>query len=309
MAEDLTDLDVIIIGGGPAGLSAALWCANLGMRALVFEKEAEFGGQLLLTFNAIKNHLGVEAADGRELCARFLQHIDTANVRRMVGASVESVDLVMKTVILTDGSRHSAKSLIIATGVRRRKLEVPGEEEFRGNGILESGERDKEKMSGKRVMIVGGGDAALENAFILSATATKVIVVHRRDAFSARDEFIQAARQRRNIEFVMDSRVAAIVGGEAVVGVEVDDLESGTRSKIDVDAVLIRIGVVPNTEIFRGQVALDDAGYICIDAACRTNIEAVFAAGDAASPAIPTISNAIGHGAAAAKLAAELLVP
>jgi thioredoxin reductase (NADPH) len=191
--------------------------------------------------------------------------------------------------------------MIIATGVRRRKLDVPGEEEFGGRGILESGVGSKDKVSGKTVLIVGGGDAALENALILSRSAGRVIVVHRRAEFTARKDFFDRTKNRPNVEFVTDTRVAAIVGNITVEAVELQNIITGEQSKIAVDAVLVRIGVIPNTELFRGQITLDAADYISIDSLCSSSVEGVYAVGDVANPASPTISGAAGMGAAATK--------
>lgn len=301
MTANTADFDVIIIGGGPAGLSASLWCAKLGLKAVLLEKETELGGQLLWTFNTIKDYLGIEAANGRELRDRFLQHIENNDVRRLTGSAVASADLSRKTVVLAKGTSCSAKAIIIATGVRRRRLNVPGEEEFRGKGILESGVKAKDDVRGKTVVITGGGDAALENALILSETSEKVIVVHRRQEFSARKDFLERARKSENIEFMTCSRVTAIMGNTAVEAVELENLKSKKLATIKADHVLIRIGVVPNSELFRGQVALDDGGYICIDANCSTNLEGIYAAGDIANPSSPTISGAVGMAVAAVK--------
>ncbi len=301
MADNSTDYDVIIIGGGPAGLSASLWCAELGLKSILFEKENEFGGQLLWTFNAIKNYLGIEAANGRELRDRFLQHIEKNNVRRLTGASVVSAHLNRKNVTLADGKSLTAKAIIIATGVRRRKLEAPGEEELQGKGILESGVKAKNEVSGKTVIIVGGGDAALENALILGETALRVIVVHRRHEFTARTEFIERAKKSSKIEFLFCHRVTAIVGDNMVKAVEIEDTASGRRLTIPTDALLIRIGIVPNTEPFHGQIVLDSSGYIHIDSTCATNLENVYAVGDVANSLAPTISTAAGNGATSVK--------
>src|SRR5258706_7922833 len=210
MAGNSADLDVAIIGGGPGGLSAALWCAELGLKAMLFEKESEFGGQLLWIHGAIRNYLGLEAKNGRELRDRFLEHLENADVMKVARASVVSADLAKKTLELADGTRYSATAIIIATGVRRRNLEVPGEEEFRGRGILESSVTASDEVNGKTVLIVGGGDAALENALILSGTAGKIIVVHRRSEFTARRKFFDDAKTRTNIEFISDTVVTAI---------------------------------------------------------------------------------------------------
>ena len=301
-----TDFDVIIIGGGPGGLSAAFWCAELGLTAVLFEKECEFGGQLLRTFNTIRNHLGVEAANGGELRDIFLRQVGKRDVTLRCGSIIAAVNLVEKTVIFADGSKYATRAIIIATGVRRRKLGIPGETEFAGLGILESGKKSESEVAGKRVLIVGGGDAALENALILSPTADKVFVVHRRNKFSARDEFLKAARCTTNIEFVFNAQVTEIIGNEAVEAAVVKDVLTETDSQIPVDAILVRIGEVPNTELFHGQIALDDADFVIVDSRSSTNLPYVFAVGDVTNPLAPTISGAVGAGATAAKAIAGI---
>ena len=294
--------DVIIIGGGPAGLSAALWCSNLGLDAVLLEKGSEFGGQLLWTFNEIENYLGIESAkNGRELRDRFLQHLESNNVRRVTNVDVTSVDLDQKIVTLADGKSFSAAAIIIATGVRRRKLDVPGEDEFQGRGILSSGAQSGEQVRGKQVVIVGGGDAALENALILARTADSVVIIHRRSKFTARSEFLDRVGKQQNIQLLLETRVTSILGNDTVEYVELEDTVSGSVSRIAADAVLIRIGVGPNTEIVPSQLDLDDSGYILIDSHCSTSRTAIYATGDVANPIAPTISSAVGQAATAVK--------
>ena len=302
MAQKMADFDVLIIGGGPAGISAGLWCADLGLSAVIFEKEAEFGGQLLWTFNEIKNYLGVETANGREMRDLFLRQVEKTSVARLCNAAIAAIDLAQKTIILADGTRYSGRAVIIATGVSRRKLGVPGETDFEGRGILESGEKAKNEVAGKRVLIVGGGDAALENALILSRTAEKVFVVHRRSKFSAREEFVKRAAGTQNIEFIFRSQVTAIIGNVAVEAVDVKDMSTETISTILVNAVLIRVGVEPNTSPFRGQIALNAAGFVRTDNNFSTDVPDVFAIGDVANGLAPAISGAVGMGATAAKV-------
>lgn len=307
MAQKKADFDVIIIGGGPGGLSAAFWCAELGLKALLLEKDDEFGGQLLRTFNEIKNHLGVEAANGREMRDIFLRQVENKDFTRVSGCSVISVDLIEKTVVTGDGSRYSSRAVIIATGVSRRKLGIPGEAEFYGRGILDSGEKSKNDVVGKRIVIVGGGDAALENALILSRAADRVFVVHRRSEFSARAEFVEGCRRNKKIEFITNARAAAITGNTAVEAIKLENILSGTTSRIEADAVLIRVGEEPNTELFRGQIELDHAGFVRIDANCATDVSRVFAIGDVANPMALTISSAVGMGAISAKAVVDLI--
>lgn len=310
MVNNSTDFDVIIIGGGPGGLSAALWCSDLGLRSVVIEKGAEFGGQLLLTFNQIENYLGVESTSGRELADRFLRHLENRAIDRFTGASIEDVDLDRKTVTLADGRILVGRAIIIATGVRRRKLEVQGEEEFAGQGVLHSGVKDRETVRGKGVVIVGGGDAALENALILGGLAKEITLVHRGSEFSAREEFVERAKELTNIRVVFNATVTAILGNTEVEALELQHAISGEITTISADAVLIRIGVVPNTEFLCGQVPLDGVGYVITDAYCATNVAGVYAVGDVANPVGPTVSNAVGQGATAAKSIAQwFLIP
>lgn len=301
MTSKRSEFDVIIIGGGPAGLSALLWCAELGLSAILFEKKNEFGGQLLNTHNAIRNYLGFEAQTGQELRDIFLSQIERVNLDLLTGAKIVKADLTEKTVTLENGMVYSTKAIFIAAGVRRRKLMVPGEEEFRGCGILDSGIKGLDQVSGKTVVIVGGGDAALENAVILSNSASKVFIMHRRRQFTARREFIERARKSGKVEFLFDRQISAILGKDRVDSVEIVHLTSGKVSTMNADAVLIRVGVSPNTGLFKGQIALDDAGYVLIDSSCRTSLPGVFAGGDVANPVAPTISVAVGNGSAAVK--------
>ncbi|MFN2502319.1 MAG: NAD(P)/FAD-dependent oxidoreductase [Pyrinomonadaceae bacterium] len=299
----------MIVGGGPGGLSALLWCAELGLNAILLEKERELGGQLKYTFNPIRNHLGIVAGDGQEMCDRFLSQLEGSIDAAHAGAAIVEVNLAEKWALLNDGERVEAKAIIIATGVRRRKLGIPGETEFSGRGILESGAKAKHLVSGKRVLIVGGGDAAIENALILSETAERVFVVHRRNVFTARDEFYSRAVERNNIHFMTDSRVSAITGREAVERALIEDIGSGSKSELEVHQVLIRIGVVPNTELFSGQLDLDASGYIRVSSDCSTGKADIFAIGDVANPQAPTISGAVGQAATAVKaIAAKIRI-
>ena len=299
------DLDVIIIGGGPAGLSALFWCMELGIEAILLEKNAEFGGQLLRTFNPINNYLGIEGVKGNELRDRFLSAVTVRGGNVVSRSEVTQCDLVQKTVVLSNGTSYSSRAIIIATGVRRRRLDIPGEDSFRGRGVLESGVKAKDHVTGKTVIIVGGGDAAIENALLLSEKAKKVIVLHRRASFTARQEFMEKAEVTDNIEIRRNAELTAIVGDDKVEGVEIFERLSHHVSRLAVEAVLIRIGTQPNSELFRGQVVLDNAGFITTANDTSTDINGVFAAGDIADPVAPTINAAIGQGAIAARAVAR----
>ncbi len=301
MDKAKADFDVLIIGGGPGGLSAALWCSDLGLTALLLEKESELGGQLLITHNPIMNYLGVEAKNGRELRDIFARQVYNCKTELRVNADVIHLDPDTLTVSLADGSTFTGRSIIIATGVRRRKLNIPGEIEFIGRGILESGVASKGKVAGKQVIIIGGGDAALENALILSKTARKVTVIHRREIFKARLDFIESAKENGRIELMGNAVVTSINGSATVESVEIAKSDEGTTFSIAADAVLIRIGVEPNDELFRALTKTDGLGVIGSDNIYSASDATMFAIGDVINATAPTLNGAAGDGATAVK--------
>ena len=301
MNEKNVDTDVIIIGAGPAGLSAAVWCVELGLEALVFEKEAETGGQLLSIFNPVTNYIGIETANGRELRDQFLRTFEKRGLAARLSNKITEIDPEAKSIVTAAGDRYTARALIIATGVRRRRLNVPGEDVFKDKGIIESGSNDKLKVKGKTALIVGGGDAALENALILAEFATKVFVVNRRSDLKARPEFTRRAFDNPKIEFRLETVVNSIKGGSEVETVELADAKTGETEQLAVNIVLTRIGVQPNTELLQDKLAMDARDYIITNTNCETNVAAVYAVGDAANPVAPTISTAAGAGTAAIK--------
>jgi thioredoxin reductase (NADPH) len=294
--------DVLIIGAGPAGLSAATWCSDLGLSAVLIEREPDIGGQLNSIYGPIENYMGVRAQNGREMLSHFRETVGRFCFLQLVKTEVTGIDLSSMCVRLGNGEGIDFRSLIIATGVRRRRLGIPGEMEFRGKGVIESGVRERSRVAGKDVVIVGGGDAALENALILSESAGSVKVVHRRSDLTARAEFLSKIEARDNIELLLETAVTRIVGDSNVSAVELESMSTGRTWTLHADVVLIRIGVEPNAELMRGIVELDDLGYIKVNALCETSVAGVFAVGDVANPISPTLSTAVGTGATASRL-------
>ncbi|HYE16304.1 MAG TPA: FAD-dependent oxidoreductase [Pyrinomonadaceae bacterium] len=297
--------DVIIIGAGPAGLSAALWCDDLGLDALLLEQEAEVGGQLLRVYNRIENYLGAEAGNGRELRDRFAAQVEGREFDLWTGVDIESVDLRARRVSLRSGERLQSIALIIATGVRRRRLGVPGEEEFAGRGVLESGARDRDAVAGEDVCVVGGGDAAAENALLLAEVCPTVTLVHRGAKLSARPHLAERVRGEHRINVFTESTLQRIMGRDRVESIEILRAGAIKPFRMAVRGVLIRIGVEPNTELFRGQIHTDGRGYAVTTGEHETSAEMVFAVGDVSSPLAPTIAGACGAGATAAKVIAS----
>ncbi len=295
------NFDVIIIGGGAAGMSAALWCAELRLSALLLESGAELGGQLLWTHNAIENHLGSQAANGRELRDIFVKQIENRKFTLRLNSEISAIDCSKKSALLANGEMFTAENLIIATGIKRRKLNVEGEEKFRDRGIIESGKRDAALVKDKKVCIVGGGDAAFENASILAETAAEVTLVHRGKHFRARPEFVEEARNSPKVKILTETIVKEIIGGERIEAITLENLKTKETYNLDVEAVLRRIGVEPNTQLIRGAIDSDENGYLKINRNGETNVEGIFAVGDVANPIAPTVSSAVGMGATAAK--------
>ncbi len=213
-----------------------------------------------------------------------------------------------KTILQTSGERFSARALILATGVRRRKLNIEGEEKFKNKGIIESGKRDQDSVRGKNAAVVGGGDAAFENALILAKRAKSVVLIHRQKDFRARAEFIEQTKNNPKIKILTDSVVQKFIGGEHLEAVKIKNSQTNKTQVFPFEAVLIRIGVEPNTELFRGQIDLDENGYVKIDQTCETSVKEIFAVGDVANPLAPTVSSAVGMGAAAAKIIFSKLI-
>ncbi len=296
-----TEFDVVIIGGGVAGLSTALWCDELGLSALLLEEKTELGGQLLWVHNEIKNYLGREAKNGRELRDAFLEQTAKRAFGLRLQTRVSDIDLERKEIFLADRARISARGVVIATGIRRRKLNVEGEERLSARGIIESGSKDAARLVGKKVLIVGGGDAAFENALILAAAAESVTLVHRRESFRAREEFIEQVKNHPRITMLTEAVVEEISGGARVESVSLKLQATGETRILPTDAVLIRVGVEPNTEFLRGKLELDPEGYALIDRNCETSRAGVYAVGDVANPLAPTVASAAGMGATAAK--------
>jgi len=299
--------DVLVIGAGPAGLSAARWCDELGLDTLVLEQAEEVGGQLLSVHNPIENYLGVRTANGRELRDLFVAQTENADFDLWTNVSIESVDLKAKRFTLKSGEELQSIAIIISTGLRRRKLGIPGEEEFVGRGIIESGARDREQFAGKDVCVIGGGDAAAENALLLAEVCPTVTLVNRGKKMRARREFTEQLHTHHCITVFPESRVRRIIGNDRVEAVEIERAQAIKPFQMAVQGVLIRIGWEPNTDFISGQLALDDQGFAIVGSQQETSVANVFAIGDVASPLAPTIAGAVGAGATAAKVIASRL--
>ena len=296
----MSQAEVIILGGGPAGISALLWCHSLHLRGRLLEQGEALGGQLLQMYHRLTDYPGLPGLLGVELRDRFVDHLAELALDWQAGCRVESVDLRSRTVRLA-GEEISAEALILATGARKRSLGVPGEARLAQRGVSYSGTRDHTAYAGREVCVVGGGDSAIENCLILSRVCPQVTLIHRSDRFRARTSWLSAAEATPNIHFLPWTEVLEIVGDDQVGALRLRDRRSGDEYLLPTGAVFVKVGIQPNTDLFAGQLPLDPEGYVIVDGSQRTEVEEVYAVGDVTRPVCLSIATAVGHGATAAK--------
>ena len=293
------DYDVIIIGGGPAGYTAGIYAARAGLKTLLMEGAATVS-QITIT-DLIENYPGIpDGINGFDLmqlfknqALKFGLEIMTKDVTALKKPGVE--DIVWE---ITAGDKTlRCLSVIAATGAQWRKLGVPGEEEFAGRGVSYCATCDGPFYRDKNVVVIGGGDTALQEALFLTHFARKVTVVHRRDRLRAADILQKRAAAQKKIEFVWKANLAQIVGKELVSAVKLKDVESGKISELPADGVFVFVGRIPQTEIFRGVLKLDNAGYILTDDNMHTSAAGIFAAGDCRAKQFRQVITAAGDGA------------
>ncbi len=299
MADEKTIEEIIILGTGPAGLSAALYAARADLKPLILTG-AEIGGQAALT-DRIENYPGFpEGVGGNELADLFQKNAERFGARLEYDAATE-VDLSQRPFLVKTFSKdYFAKALILTTGARSNKLNIPGENEFRGRGVSYCATCDGWFFKEKKVAVVGGGDSALEEAIFLTRYATSVTVIHRRDTLRAGAILQKRANDNPKIHFIWDTVITSIEGTEGVEKVRLKNVKDKKESVMDFDGVFVFIGHTPNTELFKGQIDLDDKGYLVVDNRLRTKIPGIFAAGEVCDPLYRQVVTSAGMGAAAA---------
>lgn len=292
-------LDALILGGGMAGLTAALTLQGFGLRVLVLEEARNPGGQLHEIHAKITDHPFAFGGDGARFASAVLETARRAELSILVGSPITQISVPTKSV-RRDGERFRARALLIATGLRRRQLGVRGERELLGRGVSYSANQDRAAYAGRPVVVIGGGTGAVEDALLCAEVGSQVTLLHRSGRFRARSDFLARARRDPRIRIVTNAEVVRIVGEERVESVEYRSKGSKSTRVVEAAGVFVRIGWEPRTDLVRGQLALDRAGYLRIRAGGSTAVTGVFAAGDVCSPRCPTIANAAGQGAAAA---------
>ena len=298
------NFDTIILGGGPAGLSAAIYSSRGAVSTAIIDTNM-FGGQPS-NYLELENYPGAKLVGGYDLMEKFEEHADMFGVNKFPMQEIESVDLKNK-IIKTKEYEFSAKTIIIATGAQPTKLGVKGEKEFTGRGVSYCAVCDGAFYRNKIVAVVGGGNAAVEEAMYLTKFADKVYVIHRRDELRA-DKIVQErAFKNEKLEFVWDSVVKEIQGENLVNNVVLENVKTGKFSNLNVNGIFPYIGITPNTEYFNGQLQQDAYGFIITDETMQTSIDGVFAVGDVRKTPLRQVITAASDGAVGAVYAVKFI--
>ena len=298
--------DTIILGGGPAGISAGVYCARGNIDCAIIDTSL-LGGQPT-NYLEIENYLGFSSIEGWELSEKFEQHLDKFNVEKFIMEEIQNIDLISNPkVIKTLKGEYKAHSVIIATGAKSTKLGVSGEKEYTGKGVSYCAVCDGAFYKDKTVVVVGGGNAAVEEGIYLTKFASKVYIVHRRDSLRA-DKIVQErAFKNEKIEFVWDSIVEEIKGDSKVESVVLKNVKTNKTTEMKTDGVFPYIGFTPNCESFNGQLKQDEKGFIVTDEYMQTSIPGVFAIGDVRVTPLRQVITAVADGAVAGVSAVKYL--
>jgi len=299
--------DVMILGAGAAGLTAGIYSSRARLSTLILN-EGTIGGQMIMT-NEIANYPGVETTKGFMVANIMKKQAKYFGCRIKSNIRITGYNLTgnVKTVHLTDGSSFQARSVILAPGGKPRPLNIPGEELFKGTGVSYCATCDGEFFTGKEIIVVGGGNSALEEAVALTTFASKVTIVHQFNNFQAFEHAIQEAKKNPKISFIMGSELREIKGNEKIEAVIIENLATGKLLEMKTDGVFIFIGYLPNTESLKDIVNTNDRNEIVTDADMRTNIPGVFAAGDCIVKKYRQVTTSVADGTIAALSAMEYL--
>lgn len=291
--------DLIIIGSGPAGLSAAVYGRRAGLNLLVIEEKPMSGGQVLNTYE-VDNYLGMPGMNGFDMGMKFKEHADLSGVEYKTAAVTGIEDKgEIKVVMTADGTSYEAKTLILATGAEHAMLGAPGEKEYKGKGVSYCATCDGAFFKGRDVVVVGGGDVAVEDAVYLSRMCGKVYLIHRRDKLRAAKGLQEKLMNCGNVEVLWNRTVDHIYGSDLVEGVKLHHTIEQSEEDLAVDGVFIAVGMHPNTEAFREKVPCDEQGYVIAGEDCVTKTPGVFAAGDIRTKQVRQIITAAADGACA----------
>lgn len=299
--------DLMIIGAGAAGLTAGIYASRAKLNTVIIN-EGVVGGQMVLT-EEVANYPGVETTKGYMLANTMKTQAKSFGCKIKSNVKITTYDLEgsVKSVTLEDGRSFSADAVILTPGGRPRSLSIPGEDKFKGTGISYCATCDGDFFTGKEVIVVGGGNSALEEAVALTNFATKVTIVHQFDHFQAFEHAVKEAQDNPKIAFVMESELREFIGDTTLEKVTIEHLTTGKMSEMNIDGVFIFVGYLPNTESLSGLVRLNDRNEIIVDPDMKTSIPGVFAAGDCIAKKYRQVTTAVADGTIAALSASEFL--
>ena len=299
--------DILIIGGGPAGLAAALYAARAMRSTLVLEREMP-GGQIATT-SEVEDYPGIEMTTGPELSMMMMQHAEKFGAVMSIGVEVVRIDFsgTIKKVWTDEGKEIRAKAVIIATGAAARKLGVPGEKELGGRGVSYCAVCDGPFFKERPVAVVGGGDAAFDEGLYLTKYASKVIIIHRRDEFRAQKVLVDRAKANPKIEFITSTVVERVNGADKIGSLSLRNLKTNDTYDLPIGGLFVYIGNIPNTGMFKDCVQVDENGYIHVDETMATDCPGVYVAGDVRKNPLKQVVTAAADGSIAALTADKYL--
>lgn len=291
--------DLIIIGSGPAGMSAAVYGIRAGLNLLVLEEKPMSGGQVLNTYE-VDNYLGLPGINGFDMGMKFKEHMDGMGVPGKTAAVTGLTDRgACKVVETADGATYEARTLILATGAEHAMLNAPGEEAYKGRGVSYCATCDGAFFRGRDVAVVGGGDVAVEDAIYLARMCRKVWLVHRRDSLRAAKSLQEKLTACGNVQILWNRTLASVSGSDLVEKVTLQNVTDAAQEELSVDGVFIAVGMRPNTAAFCDVVPCDDRGYVLAGEDCVTRVPGIFAAGDIRTKQVRQIITAVADGACA----------
>lgn len=288
--------DVMIIGAGPAGMTAGIYAARAGLKTIVIEKNPMGGGKMATTYE-VDNYPGLPGIDGTDLAMKMQEHAKKAGVmfaaEQVIATELENAVKIVRT----EANRYEGKAVIIAVGTTNAKLDIPGETELAGMGVSYCATCDGAFFRNKAVAVIGGGDVAVEDAIYLSKLCKKVYLIHRRDSLRAAQSLQEKLQSAENVEILWNTVPEKIDGETHVSGLQIRNVEDDSRKELDIQGVFVAVGIRPATELFRGMIDMDESGYIRAGENGRTSQAHVYVAGDAREKRLRQIVTAVADGA------------
>jgi thioredoxin reductase (NADPH) len=305
--ESTIKFDAIVIGAGPAGLTAGIYLSRARLKTLIVD-EGIVGGQMVLT-HEIANYPGVENISGYQLAMIMKKQAITFGCQIKSNTTITGIEFEgeTKSITLSDGNKYTSGSIILTPGGRSRTLGVPGESDFKGKGISYCATCDGDFFTDKEIVVVGGGNSALEEAVSLTKYASKVTIVHQFDQFQAFEHAVEEASKNPKISFIMESTIVAFHGNENLQSVDIKNLKNGVVSNFKTDGTFIFIGYLPNTEFLKKKIDLNQWGEIVVKSDMSTSLEGVYAAGDSTAKRFRQVTTAVSDGTIAALAASNYL--